>query len=284
LLIALVAFVVIDYITGVMCAAADKKLSSEVGFKGICRKVLISVLLSALLILSGFMIYKELSDWQKEKEDFAELAELVQITTPEQPEPDATESLTDDEPEPAHKRDLVPLFAENSECIGWLCIPDTVVNYPVMHTPENPQKYLRRNFYGEYSQSGTYFLDGRCSMESDNLIIYGHNMRNDTMFGSLPKYMEEAYRQAHSVIEFETETGCAEYTVFAVVTVKKQDDWYGFINAADCEEFKKQLEQIRSKALYCSDDMPEYGAQLLTLSTCYNSANDGRLLVIAMKL
>ena len=118
-----------------------------------------------------------------------------------------------------------------------------------MHTPENPQKYLRRNFYGEYSVSGVLFLDGRCSMDSDNLIIYGHNMRNDTMFGSLQKYMEEAYRQAHSVIEFETEAGCAEYAVFAVVTVKKYDDWYGFINAADRTEFEKQIEAIQGKAL-----------------------------------
>jgi len=243
----------------------------------------ISVLLSALLLLSGFMIYKELSDRQKEKEDFAELAKLVQITPLEPIQPDITEPPTDNEPEPAHKRDLTPLFAQNSDCVGWLFIPDTVVDYPVMHTPENPQKYLRRNFYGEYSQSGTPFLDSRCSMESDNLIIYGHNMRNDTMFGSLPQYMEEAYRQAHPVIEWETDAGCSEYTVFAVVTVKKQDDWYGFINATDREEFEKQLEQIRSKALYCSDATPEYGVQLLTLSTCYGSANDGRLLIIAAK-
>lgn len=243
----------------------------------------VSVLLSALLTLSGFMIYKELSDRQKEKEDFAELAELVQIEQPEQPRLDKPNSPADDEPEPAPRHDLAPLFAQNGDCIGWLSIPDTVVDYPVMHTPENPQKYQRRNFYGEYSQSGTPFLDGRCSMESDNLIIYGHNMRNDTMFGSLPKYMEEAYRQAYPVIEFETEAGCAEYAVFAVVTVKKYDDWYGFIKAADREEFEKQLERIRSKALYCSDAIPEYGCQLLTLSTCYNSANDGRLLVIASK-
>lgn len=240
----------------------------------------VSVLLSALLILSGFMIYNDLSDRQKEKEDFAELVELVQI----KPQlPAETLSPTDDEPEPAHRRNLAPLFAQNSDCIGWLCIPDTAVNYPVMYTPNDPQKYLRRNFDCEYSQSGTPFLDGRCSMESDNLIIYGHNMRNDTMFGSLPKYMEEAYRQAHPVIEFETEAGCAEYAVFAVVTVKKYDDWYGFIKAADREEFEKQLERIRSKALYCSDAIPEYGVQLFTLSTCYNSANDGRLLVIASK-
>ncbi len=99
----------------------------------------VSVLLSALLILSGFMIYKELSDRQKEKEDFAELAELVQITPPEKPKPDATEPLADNEPKPAHRRDLAPLFVQNGDCIGWLSIPDTVVDYPVMHTPENPQ-------------------------------------------------------------------------------------------------------------------------------------------------
>ena len=71
--------------------------------------------------------------------------------------------------------------------------------------------------------------------------------------------------------------------MFAIVTVKKQDDWYGFINATDREEFEKQLKQIRSKALYCSDATPEYGAQLLTLSTCYGSGKDGRLLLIAVK-
>lgn len=243
----------------------------------------VSVLLSVLLLLSGFMVYKELSDRQKEKEDFAELSELVQITPPEQPKPDATESLTDDEPEPAHKRDLAPLFAQNSDCVGWLCIPDTAIDYPVMHTPNTPQKYLRRNFYCEYSQSGTPFLDSRCSMNSDNLIIYGHNMRNNTMFGSLPKYMEEAYRRAHPIIEWETEAGCAEYIVFAVVTVKKQDDWYGFIHAADYEEYEKQIEAIQGKALYCSDITPVYGAQLLTISTCYGSAGDSRLLIIAVK-
>lgn len=243
----------------------------------------LSVLLSAVLLLSGVMIYKELFARQKEKEDFAELAELVQIEQPEQSQSDEPNTPADDEPEAARRRDLAPLFSQNSDCIGWLCIPDTEVNYPVMYTPENPQKYLRRNFYGEYSQSGTPFLDGRCSMSSSNLIIYGHNMRNDTMFGSLPKYMEQDYRQVHPVIEWETKAGCAEYAVFAVVTVKKYDDWYSFINTADREEYDTHLEAIRSKALYCSDMMPEYGVQLLTLSTCYNSANDGRLLIIAVK-
>ena len=240
----------------------------------------VSVLLSAFLLLSGFLVYKELSDRQKEKEDFAELAKLVQI---EPQLPDETPPPTNDEPESAHKRDLAPLFAQNSDCVGWLCVPGTGVDYPVMHTPENPQKYLRRNFYGEYSQSGVPFLDYRCDLQSDNLIFYGHNMKNGTMFSSLRNYTDSAFCAGHPVIEFQTAGGASKYTVFAVAAVQKTDAWYSFIHAADREEYKKQLEAIQGKALYCSETMPEYGAQLLTLSTCYGSGKDGRLLIIVAK-
>ncbi len=245
--------------------------------------VFLSVLMSALAALSGFMIYREMSARQKEKEDFAELAELVRFTPSESSRPDEEPPLTDIKPESVHKRDLMPLFAQNSDCIGWLCIPDTEINYPVMHTPEIPQKYLRINFYGEYSQSGTPFLDGRCDTGNGNLIVYGHNMRGGAMFGTLAKYIEKAYMQNHPVIEWETEASCSEYNVFAAVIVDKYDDWYGFIDSADNEEFEKQIKSIQSKALYCTEAVPEYGKRLLTLSTCYDLTNDSRLLIIAVK-
>lgn len=146
----------------------------------------LSVLLSAIAALSGFMVYTQLSDRQKEKEEFDTLAEIVEVT-PEKPN-DETAVPTDDTSEPV--RDLSGLFSQNSDCIGWLCIPDTQLSYPVMHTPDNPQKYLRRSFYGEYSQSGVPFLDWRCNLQSDHLIVYGHNMKNGTMFSSLRNYTE----------------------------------------------------------------------------------------------
>ena len=68
-------------------------------------------------------------------------------------------------------RNLTPLFEANGDCIGWICIPNTAVNYPVMFTPEEPQKYLRKMFEGEYSVSGIPFLDGASSPECDNLIV-----------------------------------------------------------------------------------------------------------------
>ena len=115
------------------------------------------------------MVYTQLSDRQKEKEEFDTLAEMVEVT-PEKPNDEAV-APTDDTSKPV--RDLSGLFAQNSDCIGWLCIPGTVVNYPVMHTPENPQKYLRRSLRRKQSKRRTV-SDRRCSLDSDNLIIYGH--------------------------------------------------------------------------------------------------------------
>ena len=127
----------------------------------------LSVLLSAVTALSGFMVYTQLSERQKEKEEFDTLAEMVEVT-PEKPN-DETAVPTDDTSEPV--RNLSWLFSQNGDCIGWLCIPDTQLSYPVMHTPDNPQKYLRRSFYGEYSLSGVPFLDWRCGLQSDHLIV-----------------------------------------------------------------------------------------------------------------
>lgn len=191
---------------------------------------IVSALLSAILLTSGVMIYRKLSSQQKEKEDFDALAELVEtpVTNPpitSEPPTETTEPSETTEPEES-LRDLSPLFKQNSECIGWLCIPDTAVNYPVMHTPRNPQKYLRTNFYGEYSQSGVPFLDYRCSLDSGNLLIYGHNMKNGTMFGELKSYTAPAFCAEHPTIEFQTADGLFRYTVFEVKITDTSDKWY----------------------------------------------------------
>lgn len=240
----------------------------------------LSVLLSAIAALSGFMIYTQLSDRQKEKEEFDTLAEMVEVT-PEKPN-DETVVPTDETSEPV--RDLSGLFSQNGDCIGWLCIPDTAVNYPVMHTPDNPQKYLRRSFYGEYSQSGVPFLDWRCDLQSDHLIIYGHNMKNGTMFSSLRNYTDSAFCTEHPVIEFQTADGVGKYMVFAVAAVQKTDTWYSFIHAADSTNFTEQAAAIMQKSLYDTGVTPVFGQQIITLSTCYGSGKNGRLIVAAVKM
>ena len=172
----------------------------------------------------------------------------------------------------------------NDDFVGWLCIPETDINYPVMHTPNDPEKYLRRNFQGEYSESGVPFLDFRCSLDSDNLIIYGHNMMNGTMFAALQGYVQEDFCKVHPIVEFQTADGCAEYQVFAVAWVKSNDDWYKFVNAGAAKDFNNAVEKIIGKALFQIGSSPEFGTQILTLSTCYDSAHNGRLLVLAAKI
>ena len=218
------------------------------------------LLLSAVAVLSGVEIYSELKEQQKEKEDFSAVAEIAELPMTEAPAEFVTDAETEPSAEPteqpAAERNIQALIAENADCIGWLSIDGTNISYPVMYTPSNPQKYLRRNFYGKYSQSGVPFLDGRCDLQSTNLIIYGHNMRNGTMFSDLKKYVDKDFQIAHRTVKFETMDGIRYFTVTNVLKTNTSDAWYNRIAAED-------------------------GRRCLVLSTCYGSGKDGRLLIIA---
>lgn len=220
-------------------------------------------LLSALIALSAYKIWENVSIQQKEKKEFEELLQIIEkpkeSATPTMPTEgtetgtETTPTTNNTEPE-VQERNLAPLFEKNTECIGWIYIEGTNVNYPVMHTPENPQKYLRKNFDGEYSQSGVPFLDARCSVDGGTAIIYGHNMKNGTQFSDLKKYLDAGFRNSHLTIEFQTEAGIRYYTVVDVIKTDIYDEIYNQINLED---------------------------NTLILSTCYGSAKSGRLLIIA---
>lgn len=206
-------------------------------------------LLLSAAVLAGVNIYTELKERQKEKEDFAAVSQIAEPTvTAAQTESELTER-------PAAERNIQALITENADCIGWLSIDGTTISYPVMHTPSDPQKYLRRNFYGKYSQSGVPFLDGRCDLQNSNLIIYGHNMRNGTMFSDLKRYVDRDFLNAHRTVKFETTDGVQTFIVTEALKTNTSDAWYDRIAAED-------------------------GRQLI-LSTCYGSGKDGRLLIIA---
>ncbi len=229
------------------------------------------------------MILREKYRQKEEQADFTELAEIAARSEP--PKPTAELNQSEPEPEPPPQgRNLAPLYAQNRDFLGWLCIPGTEIDYPIMHTPSNPQKYLRRSFDGKYSVSGVPFLDYRCSAESDNLIVYGHNMKNGTMFGTLKRYTDRDFLDEHPIIECETESGCARYKVFAVAYVQKTDDWYSFIDAEGEADYAEWIKYIHSKAMLTADIVPAYGQRLLTLSTCHGSGKDGRLLVVAARI
>ena len=241
---------------------------------------LILLLFVAIMLFSVGMIAKEYRERQQDIKGFEKLEDI--ITEVEQTEmTDNVEQTKTPQEQKQSSRNLTPLFELNGDCIGWICIPNTAVNYPVMFTPEEPQKYLRKNFEGEYSASGVPFLDGASTMEYDNLIIYGHNMKNGTMFSDITQYRDKAYCEEYPCIEFETADGLRIYQVFAVEYVKNNDGWYDFHTAADEVEYNDKVSEISNRALYDTGFIPLYGQQLLTLSTCYGAAKSDRIIVVA---
>lgn len=181
------------------------------------------------------------------------------------------------------------LSEENPDLFGWITIEDTKIDYPVMYTPEEPEKYLHLSFQQEYSYGGTPFLEDACDLNSDNIIIYAHNMTNGTMFRDLIKYEQKNFWQAHPTIRFDTLYEEGEYEVLAAFydrVYKKTDTcfkFYQFINAEDEADFNNALENYREKALYDTGVTAEYGDQLITLVTCAYHTDNGRFVVVARK-
>ena len=182
------------------------------------------------------------------------------------------------------------LYTANSDFIGWLTIPGTEIDYPVMHTPIDEEFYLHKDFNKEKSSSGTLFLSAKSNaiIPTDNVVIYGHNMKAGTMFHDLLKFETEDYYKEHKTFRFDTIEGNYEYEVIAAfrTEIKGEDNtfkYYDFVSAKDKEEFDEYVEKVKSKTPYTIDTTAEYGDKLVTLSTCAYHANEGRYVVVAKR-
>ncbi len=183
------------------------------------------------------------------------------------------------------------MYEQYPDLVGWIRIPDTKVDLPVMKGTDNDY-YLHRNIDGAEDINGTLFLDCRADIQkpSTNLIIYGHNMKSGEMFGGLKQYLDEPYLLEHSTIQFDTIYEKHTYQIIAVclTDVGAQTDdsyrYYNFIEAANEEEFSAFMENIRSCSVYDSSQGVTLSDNLLTLSTCNSYVEDGRLFLVAKKI
>jgi len=188
---------------------------------------------------------------------------------------------------------LEELQKENSDIVAWLQIEDSNINYPVLQGRDNSY-YMTHNYKKQYSIDGSLFLDKDYdwSLPSSNLLIYGHNNRGSKeMFVDLLNYKNEDYYKTHKTIRFTTNEEDAEYEIISVflsrVYYKSETNvfrYYYFINAENEEEFNEYVKNSKKASLYDIEASAEYGDQLLTLSTCEFSQEDGRLAVVARKI
>lgn len=259
---------------------------------------LYNILLIVCIACFGFSAYKLGSYYFDSYKSSLNISKLAALVVDEAPTSLFISEVADSEVKALSDQELMrqrygKLIDANEDFIGWIKIDSTDINYPVMFTPNDPEFYLHTNFEKEYDYSGLPFVDGQCQFNpsSTNLIIYGHNMKSNTMFSTLLNYQDKSYYQQHPLITFDTIYGSGTYGIVAVIlsnaySVEDQDvfRYYSFINATDEADFNEYMDNIKALALYETDYEAQYGDQLITLSTCEYSQEDGRLAVIAKKL
>lgn len=243
-----------------------------------------AVICLLIFVVSIFQIISHYANAHKAEEEFAQLAEMVEQAE-DMPEEDVDE--TEEQPPLERYREL---FNMNNDMAGWITVDGTQINYPVMYTPDNPDFYLKHNFEKEYSDYGVPYIAEHCDPiePSDNVIIYGHHMKNGSMFTGLMEYESKEFYKNHKTVRFDTLTETAEYEIVTVFKTTVYDDtgykYYLFSNAEKPEEFTEYIKQCKSLALYDTGVTAEYGDKLITLSTCEYSRTNGRLVVVAKKI
>lgn len=173
---------------------------------------------------------------------------------------------------------LTQAMKENEDTIGWITIEDTIINYPVLHASDN-EFYLKHDFDGEKSKAGAIFLDAWINpAQYNNLILYGHNMKNGSMFAEITKYKNPEFYESHPLIQMETRSGIRTYKVFSVYIIDGTEGMqFGFDND---EEFAAFMESIYDKSMIKCDP-PAETLQILTLITCSYENENARTIVHA---
>lgn len=179
------------------------------------------------------------------------------------------------------------LYQQNNDLAGWLSFPETALDCPVMYTPEDPEKYLRMAFDGSYAISGSLFVGDGSSPDGSNVIVYGHNMKNGTMFGGLTAYAQEDYAKAHPVFRLDTLTEEREYRVIAAFYCAAEEEEafpYQYVDLTHPETFAQYLEKAGERSLWPMSFQPEFGTRLALLSTCSYQGEDGRFVVLGAEI
>ena len=244
------------------------------------------VLFSVLFLVSAFMLGRQFLVQKLSADAFDSIAGLIQ----EEPEPDAASSdPAAEQPSLTAFEKYAAIYEQNADFVGWISIDGTKINYPVMQTPDNPDYYLKHAFDKSYSNFGVPYVQENCDLvQSDNVVIYGHNMKNGSMFADLCEYADEDFYREHKTIRFDTLEDFGEYEIVAAFkTVAYSEagfDYYHFVNAEDEADFAAFINTCKSLAIYDTGVTAEYGDKLITLSTGEYSRTDGRMVVGAKRV
>lgn len=257
-------------------------------------KILLIVLCVVCLLVAGFSAYKLISilnEYKAAVNSYEDMSRsYVSTDTPLTQQPEETESDETEEVEQPVEADLPEeyspisvdfesLLATNEDVVGWIFSKDTVINYPIAQGEDNDE-YLHHLLDGTYNSSGTLFVDCGCAPEfaGANTIIYGHNMKNGSMFNSLHNYKDQAYYDAHPVMYLNTPTQNYRIEIFSGFLCRYDSDTYrlAFPSEQDYVDF---LAKMKSQSVFQSDVELESTDRIVTLSTCTSVYDTDRFVI-----
>lgn len=254
------------------------------------KRAFLSLLLFGCVIFmsaSGFWMVRYFLNSKAQQNAFSQLSKETTHQQPQKPNLSQISQFVGDllplptgEPEqgadseqPTH--DVAKLKAQNPDCIGWITVPGTVIDYPLMHSPQEPEKYLHTAFDGTASDYGVPFLDSRCDLASGNLILYGHNRFNGSMFTPIVYFPDKSVLDEHRAAIVETETEIREYELFASLKITADSELYTPFGGGGF------LQSLREHCPFDFGDIPA-DSEFVTLSTCDVSRENGRIIAVGV--
>lgn len=245
-------------------------------------KRIVTLILALLLVFSVVQIIKTTYGYKKSQQVYESLQkEFVETQETENTEPNiATQPIEMVEIAPI-TIDFNSLLEKNKDIVGWIYCQNTPINYPVVQS-ENNDYYLRRDLNGKYLVSGTVFVDYRNGSigEDSNYVVYGHNMKDGSMFSSLAKYKEQSYYDEHPILYYLTPTADYKIELFAGIVVKR--DALIYVPNPDETEFTAFLNKAKINSTFQSNVEINENDTLITLSTCSYEYNNARYIIIGI--
>lgn len=277
------------------------------------------IVFALIFAVSAFLLADYFIDSAKQKDNYDNLSDLVAQNRPTRPTvldatdpaqssdptaPSAEETAPITEPVPelvevthpktGEKVQVLPEYAEifqlNPDTVGWISIPGTNVDYPVMQTPDRPDYYLDRDFYGEPAKHGAIYAREVCDINkpSDNITLYGHHMKDGSMFADVMDYQHKSFYEKHRYIYFDTLTQRHTYeVVFAfktTATVGQGFQYHTYVDFEDQQALDAFIRQCKGYDLYDTGADVSFGDKFICLSTCEYTITNGRMVVVAKRI
>ena len=244
-------------------------------------RIILIVVFSTLIIFSIYKIIEWRKDNKANDEILDNLYDAIEVYE------EATSTVDDgdnSENRNNYKVDFVKLKKQNKDTVAWLKVNNTEINYPVVQGKDNSY-YINHNFEKKYNQAGWVFVDYKNKLDGTdkNIVIYGHNMKNNSMFGSLPDILNKKWYNNNDnyIIDFVTEEKEYKYQVFSVYKIETED--YYITTEFESDEFSQFIKIIKGRSYKKFKVDVTKDDSILTLSTC-GSTNDYRIVLHAKRI